>query len=880
MTDGVKPPKSIGSRMGNAPMLWACCAFAGGILWAHYFWAPPLWLAAGAALIGLGALVLLLRRAWLAGCAAVFVVLALLGTLTSQGASSQPQPSGLRAFAHKEEVELTGTVLADATVGRGIYGASKQSFDLAVEAVVVNGVATPVEGVARLSLYSKSRRDTEEEDADLIPDAGPPLLYGQRVQLRAKLGLPINYQNPGAFDYRHYLERNGIQVTGGGKLDSLQILDSNGGTRLGSIRANLRRAIIGRIHALWPAGKAGILDAMLIGDASSIGRDVRTDYQRSGTYHILVVSGFNVGILAFVVFWLLRAFHLGDTPATILTLFLAAGYTYLTNAGPPVIRATLMLAVYLITRLLYRDRAALNAVGVAALGLLAWDPESLLDPSFQLTILSVAAIAGIVLPILEMTSSPYRQALHQLNVIGYDTALSPKQAQFRLDLRLVIGRLARLLGKKFSYKLVEGSFGLALGFYETLLVSLVMQFALALPMAWYFHRATLSGVAANALVVPFAGLLLPVALVALIFGGFSAKLAYLPVLATSWILDFINGTVRLFGHLRISDVRIPTPASTTAVCAALAFGLAILLLRQHRTLLRLGALVAIMVTSIWVLTPAATLRAAEPGVLQVIAIDVGQGDSFLIISPEGKALLLDSGGTLNGDHSNFDVGEDVVSSFLWSRGLDHLDAVALSHTHADHAGGMSAVIHNFRPKELWLPPGAPVRERKNVLDAAAKESVSVQTRTAGQHYSWGGLDFTVFNPPGRQDFGDKVADDDSMVLRIAYRNTSALFVGDIGKKREDTLLSQIPHTDLLKIGHHGSLTSTSPEFLRAISPQYAIISVGRRNSFRHPRPEVLERLGASHTKTYRTDLFGAVRFELDGNSVRPTRLALADSLQP
>jgi competence protein ComEC len=827
-------------------------------------------------LIGLGAIILLIRRAWLPGCAAVFVVFAILGALTFQGASSQPIPSGLRTFAHNEEVELTGTVLGDAAVGQGMYGASKQSFDLAVESVFANGVATPVDGIARLSLYSKSRRDAEEEDDGTVPDAGPPLLYGQHARLRAKIGLPINYQNPGAFDYRHYLERNGIQVTGGGKLDSLQILDSNGGTSIGRARARLRRSIIGRIHALWPAEQAGILDAMLIGDASSIGRDVRTDFQRSGTYHILVVSGFNVGILAFVVFWLLRALRAGDTLATVLTLILAAGYTYLTNAGPPVIRATLMLAVYLLTRLLYRDRAALNAVGVAALALLAWDPESLFDPSFQLTFLSVVAIAGIVLPILEVTSSPYRQALRQLNVIGYDTALSPKQAQFRLDLRLVIGRFARLLGKRLSYRLIQGCLGLALGFYETVLVSLVMQFALALPMAWYFHRVTLSGVAANALMVPFAGLLLPVAIGALVTASLSVKLAYLPVLGTSWILGFIHGTVRLFGHFHISNVRIPTPSLVASTCAALAFGLALLLLRQRRIWIRLGSLAALIIASVGVFAPTTNLRAAEPGTLQVIAIDVGQGDSFLMISPEGKTLLLDSGGTLNGDHSNFDVGEDVVSPFLWSQGIDHLDAVALSHAHADHAGGMSAVIHNFRPKELWLPPGALVRERKNVLDAAAEENVSIQIQTAGQHFAWGGLDCTIFSPPAGEDFGDKVVDDDAMVLRIIYRNTSALFVGDIGKKRENTLLAQIPPTDLLKVGHHGSLTSTSPEFLRAVSPRYAIISVGRRNSFHHPRPEILERLGAGHTKTYRTDLLGAVRFEFDGNSVRATPLALVD----
>lgn len=861
--------------MGNVPMLLACCAFSAGILCARYEWVPPVWLLAAAVLCAIGALVLLLRRAWLPGCAAVLAVFVITGALASEAASSAPKPAGLLAFADGREVEITGTVLGDATVGRGMYGASKQSFDLEVESIRDDDRVTPVTGGARLSLYSKSRRNFDEDDDEPAIEVGRRLLYGDRVRLRAKLGTPINYRNPGSFDYRHYLERNGIQVTGGGKLERLEVLGSDGGTIAGRFRARVNRAIIGRIHALWPSVQAGILDAMLLGDAYSIGRDIRTDYQRSGTFHILVVSGFNVGILAFVFFCLLRMFRLGDTLATVATLVAAAIYTFLTGAGAPVVRAALMLTVYLLTRLLYRDRAALNATGAAALALLVWDPESLFEPSFQLTFLSVVAIAGIVLPVTEMTSAPYRQAVRQLHLVGYDTALTRRQAQFRLDLRLIIGRLARVFGTRFSSKLVTTPLGFALGFYETVLVSLVMQFALALPMARYFHRATLSGVAANAVVVPLAGLLLPVAIVAVVAATLSAKIAFLPVLLTLWMLNFINGTVRLFGRMRVSDIRIPTPESVAALSAVLAFALALILLRRRGAMIRVIALVALVITSVWVLRPATTLRAASPGVLEIVSIDVGQGDSSLIISPEGKTLLLDSGGTLNGDHSSFDVGEDVVSPYLWSRGIYRLDAVAVSHTHADHAAGMMAVIHNFRPRELWLPPGASNRERETLLAVAQREGVKIHTRTAGEQYAWGGLHFEVLNPPPDRDFGEKVVDDDSMVLLVRHQKTSALFVGDIGKKAEEQLQRENLHSDLLKVGHHGSKTSTSPEFLNAVSPSYATISVGRRNSFGHPRPEVLDRLAESHIKTYRTDLFGAVRYELDGNSVRAMPLALA-----
>jgi competence protein ComEC len=801
-------------------------------------------------------------------------IFATLGAISWQGSTAVPQPTGLRNYADNQEVELTGVVLNDASLAPGLYGGIKQTFDLGVEFATRDGATVKVGGSARLAIYTKSTSEAEAQEGGGLADSLPlHLRAGQRVRLVAKLGVPNNYGNPGAFDYRHYLERQGIFVVGAGKIENVAVVDGNSFSRLERWRVSSRRAVVNRIHALWSPEQAAVLDAMLIGDASNIGRDLRNDFQRSGTYHILVVSGFNVGILAFVVFWLLRRLPTGDIAATVITLALAGGYTYLTNAGAPVLRAAAMLAIYLITRLLYRDRAALNAVSTAALGLLVCDPESLFDPSFQLTFLSVLAIAGIVLPIVETTSGPYHRALSQLSSIGYDSSLEPKLAQFRLDLRLLISRMSRILGKRLAYRLVSGTAGLGLGFYETLLVSAVMQFALALPMAWYFHRATLTALIANALVVPVTALMLPVSISALCLNVISAKLALPAKFATDWMLAFTGGTVRLFGSMRVSDLRVPTPFMGAALLAAAGIAIAILLFRQPKPLFRLIGAVALMATSCFALFGGLHSGLASRHSLEVTSIDIGQGDSFLIVTPDGRTLLLDSGGMLNGEHANFDVGEDVVSPFLWSLGISYLDTVAVSHTHVDHAGGMIAVINNFHPKELWLPPGAPVHERKRVLEAAARAGTLVQLRTTGQRYEWGGASFEILNPPADIDFGIKVKDDDAMVMRVSYQGTSALFCGDIGKQGEERVIPQNPHADLLKIAHHGSANATSEEFLRAVHPSYAMISAGRRNSFGHPRPQTLQKLAAAHVRTYRTDLLGATRFSLDKTGVHATPLA-------
>jgi competence protein ComEC len=262
------------------------------------------------------------------------------------------------------------------------------------------------------------------------------------------------------------------------------------------------------------------------------------------------------------------------------------------------------------------------------------------------------------------------------------------------------------------------------------------------------------------------------------------------------------------------------------------------------------------------------------GDLEITAIDVGQGDSLLMVSPEGKTLLVDGGGPAGmGRAELFDVGEDVVSPYLWSRGISRLDAIALTHAHSDHLYGLFSVMANFRPRELWVAGHPPSPAFDALLQQARAQGVRVRSVTAGEEIEFGGAQVKVLAPEVQPGAGYRIRNNDSLVLEASYGQTAALLTGDAEREAEEQVAKEIAGVSLLKVAHHGSVTSTTPDLLRAAHPQYAVISAGYQNLYGHPRMEVLQRLEAAHVRTYRTDLLGGVTFYLDGKSVRPKLLA-------
>lgn len=856
------------SPSARAPLALAAVAFGVGILLSAHLQRPA-WLWGWAALLLVAcAIIAALKASDRVALIAVLVAFAAAGGFAELRTPVPHVVVPPDEFLYRH-VEIVGHVIKDgAFLGDGL----RDRFDIESERISFNGD----DGVTHEFLQPASIRLTA-----YLPDyplSGPELdklraplqrlIYGQRVDIDARLRAPRNFRNPGAFDYEGYLHGLGIGAIGSVKADSIVALEGRSGTWLGVWRSAVRRSILEHITSsgLWDRRNSALLAAMVIGHDFLLLRDVRDQFQETGVYHLLVVSGMNVGLLAFAVFWLARRLRAPAWLASLVTLVLASFYAQIAGMGVPIQRAVLMLALFLVARLVYRGRAPLNAAGFAALVVLVVSPQALFEAGFQLTFLALLAIFGIGVPLLERTSEPCRGALRHLDSAAYDLHLSPRLAQMRLDLRMIADRLARFIGRTPARCLVTGTLSGIFAFFDITMVSTITQAALVVPMRVYFHRAAIIGMPANVLALPLAGVLLNAAVAAIALSYLFMPLARLAALVASASLHWTLASIGWLSHLHISQWRVAEPGNAIWLLAAVSIGMALLAVRRR------PAFVFVGLAALFAGTGFAAFAHATPSLyshcLEITVIDVGQGDSILVVAPDGATMLIDAGGSLSPAPTEFDFGEDVVSPYLWWRGLDHLDVVALTHAHADHIGGLARVIDNFHPRELWLGINPETPALDHVLAVASADHVRLKRHTAGDALGWHGTQIRVLSPPSDYHPGARPKNDDSLTLLISYGHTSALLAGDIEKRMENFVAGESPRADVLKVAHHGSATSSTPVFLNAVKPRFAVISVGWQNSFHHPRPEVLGRLQADHVRTYRTDMLGLTSFFLDGKNVR------------
>jgi competence protein ComEC len=816
------------------PLILPFIAFAAGILLdqAVPFTPREALLACGA----IATLAALPASVWIKKTA-VLIAMLLAGAFV--GAWHRPGPAPEIDATSKEIVILAGCV-----VEPSVMAEDRAQFTLELEPGARAHVLIPI------------------EEGDPLPLR---LAYGQRVEIEARLRRPHNFNNPGAFDYAGYLARQHIFWTASmSRNASVMVLPGRCGSRFLSWIFALRTAALDRIDRLYPSNNyaSGMMDAILIGETARLDRIWTDDFRRTGTFHALVISGVHVTVLAGVLLFLLRWLPISELSALAVTAASAWLYALVSGFSAPVVRAAGGFTLYTLARACFRRARVMNLLAAVALVYLAWDPQQIFEASFQLSFLAVAAIGSLAAPLLESSTAPYAYGLRGIASTELDGHLQPRVAQFRVEVRLAAETL--WLWTRIPLRWAQETFAvglrLALFVFEMVVISATIQIGLALPMAEYFHRVSFTGLSANLLIVPAMNAVVPLGFLAIFTGWhWTGSLA-------AALLRF---SARVAGwHANLEPAwRVPDPPVWLILSFAVALIASAILIRRRAwrfpAIVTVLGLFTLLLWQPWLngLHPQAT------GTLEVTAIDVGQGDSILVVLPQGQTILVDGGGRLvygRQRRSNLDIGEDVVSPYLWSRGIRRLDVIVATHAHQDHIGGLAALVANFRPRILWTGANPPLE----LLELARRLGIPSARQHPAGPFELSGARIEVLAPA--DDYAaEKPGNNDSLVFRITYGSRSFLLTGDMERAIEAHLLASGAdlHADVLKVGHHGSRTSSIQPFLDAVSPSVALVSAGFENSFGHPHPDVLARLSARRAAILRTDLDGLVTARTDGRSL-------------
>jgi len=745
------------------------------------------------------------------------VAMVCFGAVRFQMAERIDSSYDLARFAKGESVRFIGVV--DEPLQ---HGPESTLLFLEAHSVTENGKEYPVRGILRLT----------------VRDFVPELRYGDLILADLRLRPVSGLHNPGGFDYSAYLQREGIRALATVHHPEAITRLATGGfmplRRIYDWRERIRNVLDG---SLSPDSSA-IFQAMLIGETGSLNPEIREAFMISGTTHLLSISGSHLALVALVVFHLssriLRHMPAGwflfvsrrltvTRFSVLVTLVPVVFYTLLAGAQIATVRSLIMILIYLTAVWFQRADEPLNALAVAVLLSVLWDPRAVFSISFQLSYLAVLAMV----------------------LAGGD----------RISFRETgIGAIQEV-DDESSW---SGHWFQKIRLY---LVMTVVAESATIPLtAFYFNQISWVGFLSNLIIVPFVGMVIvPLGLGCSVW----AVLLNQTTLPLSGLNEALAGVlhsmVEWFARIPVSEVHVPSPPVLVLVFVYLV-GVMVFLSRVSRVWKWTGVAFCVLITTVWFVRLS---DSHSGGRLRVTFLDVGQGDAAWIEMPDGKTMLIDGGGA----YGNYDLGRLAVAPYLWNTGHWRIDYLVASHPQLDHMGGLAYVARKFQIREVWtngLEKNAVFYDRFHTI-VSFRAILERRITGDGLPLLQGSVRVVALHPEIVNPTGPD--NDQSLVVRIEFGREAFLFTGDIEEAAERKLLrwGNLLRTTVLKVPHHGSRTSIDPNFLAQVAPDVAVISVGANNSYRHPSLETLVAYRALNTQLYRTDQDGAVIVETDGN---------------
>lgn len=731
----------------------------------------------------------------------------------------------------------------------------KIRYTVRMEAVNYGGGWIPVSGTAWINLYGQEK----------------PIEWGSRVRFpTVRLRRPLNFRNPGTFDFEGFMRATGIDVSGGtSRWKDAEIVGPASlpwpDTLVLSVRVRMRDLLEEHL----PREEQGLLRGVVFGDKSGLTPEIFEAYQVTGMGHLLAVSGLHIGFVALVFYWLGNRLlfysfwrlkpewaQLGYARMGAAFFSMAGVLAYMALVGPRVssLRAGILVIAFLIAFWIHRERGILNTLLLAALLILAWDPAAVYGLGFQLSFL---AVLGIVLA-LEWIAEPGPDPLERMGEIPWYRRWTVPEA----------------VPESWREKLVDVLVAAAF-------ISLAAWLATFPVILYQFHRVTPAAPLLNPLLVPLATVLIPACLMILFAGLLFPGLAGVLLVPLGWLAAVFVEIPSQVAALPDVSVYLPHPPWPWLVLYYLVFfgGMYRFHLARHATERRplsvfwqriaprgIGACGLVLV--LWLAFP----RVGMPGDgrLHVWMLDVGQGEALYVEFPNGQNLLLDGGGFFR---DALDIGTRVVGDFLWDRGIGKIDYVAATHSDQDHIDGVEAVLEVFDAGHFLVRPDYLGDTRySRLVSRATVLGVPLKPFEAGDVLKV--ADVTLENLHPDEAFNRSLAkgprgrltNNRSWVIRLEYGGFRMLLTGDITEKAERWLVESGAdiRADVLKSPHHGSRTSSSEEFLDTVAAAEVMISSGFANFFHHPHPDVVARYKARGMRVWNTGELGALNLVSDG----------------
>lgn len=757
---------------------------------------------------------------------------------------------------------------------------------------------------ARLLLDSPEKRTAFEARA---------LRRGTRIRVVAFLQRSQRFQNPGVVDYTEYLDRKGYDLTA--VVKSPLLIDVLGQESVFFPRLVLSRVktwIEDRLDASLDARSAAMVKAVLLGNRNYLDDDTIGKFRAGGTFHLLVISGVHLAFLASLLFLALAAVVKNRRLRVAIVIALIWGYAVMVGLQPPVARAALTITIFLVGELIFREARALNTLAAAALVLLALKPSNLWDPGFQLSFAAVALIVLLPGPVYERMrsigswqpapGSPYPPASRRWvrtlaeSLFWNQSEFEREQSESPVKFNMKKSPAARWL---CALRVQRPARWVAAG----LITSALVQIGLLPLTISYFNRIPIAGIWLNILTSVLLALQLAVSLIATFTRSFVPPLAMVCRSVSSALTAAVTaGASPVIGT--VFSARVPHLSGrwlSVYVVYYLACAVLVITLARWSPLAlsappplektrwrrlpgwpgRHPAWSASIVIALLVVFSYRPPRFDQPlaGHLRLSFLDVGQGDAALVEFPGGSTMLIDGGGRPRVAPENDDaevgragaqIGERVVSRFLWQKGIRRIDYVLATHGDADHTQGLGEVAENFQIGKAFLGPlPANDPEIDDLVSRLRARNIPLEFLTRGSKIPGVNADASVLWPPDFSPPHEESVNNDSVVLLIRFGEKSILMTGDIEGSSEHSIsgLADDLRADVLKVPHHGSRTSSTPEFLGRVQPEFSVISVGQRSVFGHPHKEAIERLQRLGTKLFVTGCAGTVTADTDGRDI-------------